>query len=115
MFAKKSFFVFLAVVFVGVLLYGCTSSTPMQEEGRGDRNRSFGNMTQEQRQAFAGQRIQQSISACEGKSENVGCFIESPMGIRNGTCRLLNGTLACAMEFNGRGNSRRGFGPRNQS
>jgi len=105
-----------------LLLYGCLTSN--QDNGQVANQQGFnnsngfrgrgnftGNLTDEQRTQIQ-QRMQEAITACEGKAENDSCQFSGPRGDVSGTCRLFNNQLSCTpARPQGRGNFTRGFPP----
>jgi len=78
-----------------------TGNAPAGNRSYNPRNNpGLGNMTDAQRQQFQ----QAMVDACNGKSENDSCVAIGPQGDLNGTCRLRNDTLSCAMQGRFRGN-----------
>ena len=65
------------------------------QPGNFTRGGQFGNLTAEQRQQMAAQRMQQAAAACEGKNDGDSCAMQGQRGNSAGTCKTLNETLSC--------------------
>jgi len=95
------------LIFV-ILLAGCSSKTdnnrnqPMQmgpddfPEDRAQFNRSMNLTDEEMKQQFE-EMQQKAIDACTGKNEGDACQFQGPMDESNGTCKISDGELACAI------------------
>ncbi|MFH0971398.1 MAG: hypothetical protein V1835_02415 [Candidatus Micrarchaeota archaeon] len=110
-------YVMLIALFAAVFMMGCTSENQGDRDnpdfqgrqfGRGGNfprdgnfsgNRTFGNMTEEQRQQMMQQRQQEIINACKGRAEGDICTITNPRGNTEGTCKTLNNQLLCETPF----------------
>jgi hypothetical protein len=78
------------------------------QQNRTNFNRTM-NISAEQRQQMTQQRLQQSTTACNGKSDGDSCTISSQRGDQTGTCRTQNNEFICNIgagnrQRNGQGN-----------
>jgi len=88
------------LLFVAAIISGCLSSNQQDNGppyGPGNWSGAPRNMTDAERQQMEAQRMQ----ACLNKAEGAACVMQAGPngGTMNGTCRAMNGSLAC--EFAG--------------
>jgi len=94
------------LLFVAAIISGCLSSNQQDNGppyGPGNWSGAPRNMTDAERQQMEAQRMQ----ACLNKAEGAACEIQGPTGARqetamNGTCRAMNGSLACEFAIGNR-------------
>jgi len=83
----------IALLILCSIITACAANTVSNGAPDQHRNNSGRfNVTDEQRQ----QMMQQQTAACQGKSINDSCTMESQRGERNGTCVQRNETLRCS-------------------
>lgn len=125
--AIKVFLLLMLIAFV--LMFGCTENNPENSNGqdlgdrgnfngppdgqirngignrsfggRGIRNSSFGNLTDEERRQLILQRRQPALEACYNKNIQDGCELVDPRGeTQKGICVTNNGKIECEAGFN---------------